>query len=182
MNRYLLAGLLQVDLPAHTVRLCDGGSLDWDGDTFTARDSVFGVVQGLTTISEAVGNQLPTFTLSFLPPEAVASADLIDKTFQGSRLRIWTAEVDEDTGLITGDPDLEADMIIDVPTLRWENGVRILEVDCVSAWQRLFDFNEGNFLDGPSHKRIYPSEQGLDNVTGVATTFAWGTAGPRGVR
>lgn len=185
MLTYMLAGLTKIELPGHTARLCDGAFVDWGAERFTSKDAVLGTLLAWEEIGEAVGDQMPAFGLSFLTPgeDVVASADLIAPGVQGSRVRLWLAELDPDTGLLVEEPDQQADMIVDVPSLTWDaQGRRILELSCVSAWQRLFDLNEGNTLSGAAHKRIFPSEQGLDNTTGVASSVAWGARGPRGIR
>lgn len=178
----MLAGMLEIALPGRIVRLCDGGRLDWGAAEFTSRDDLFGTFLEIGSVREGLGNQAPSITLKLAPDPSAAAADLANPAYQFSRLRIWTADVDPLTGTIVGDPEQEADMLIDVPRLRFPKGGRVLEVDCVSGWQRLFDLNEGNVLNGPKHRQIYPSEAGMDNVTGVATTFAWGDRGPRGIR
>jgi hypothetical protein len=109
-------------------------------------------------------------------PYALNSPDL-----QGTRLRMWIAEVDGDTGAVVGTPDQVLDSIVDVPRLRLQRGGMQLETDIVSRAERLFLINEGNVLSGEFHRRLYPSETGLNNAIGVPTVVAWGVVGaPRG--
>lgn len=179
MRRILLTGLIKIELPAHTVLLCDGGTIDFDGDTYRGKDALFGMVREAGEISMGVGDIAPSGSISFLPPPDVAAAALLDPSFQGCRLRGWLAEVGGDSGVIVGTPSLELDAIIDVPTLRFPPEGRVLELGYVSTWQRLFDVDEGNLLNGGVHKKIYPAEMGMDNTTGVSRDFPWGTTTPR---
>jgi hypothetical protein len=179
VQRITLAGLLKIELPGGDVRLCDGGSLAFGGEQYRSRDPLLGVLNGLDEISEGVGDEVPAFKLSFLPDPDAVSADLLAPNWQGARLRMWTAEVDENTGVIAGTPELEVDAMIDVATLKHGEKGRMLDLDCVSSLQRLFDLNEGNVLSGEAHRRVHPGELGLNNTTGVGKQFAWGASSPR---
>jgi len=175
MRRILLAGLLKIELPGHTVLLTDGGTVTWDGDSYASRDALFGMVAEPDELENGVGEEAPSGTVRFVPPPEVASADLIDPAYQDCRMRGWLAEIDADTGEVVGTPSLELDAIIDVPRLSFTNDERELEVDHVSIWQRLFDTNEGNVMNGLTHRQLYPSETGMDNTTGVSKDVPWGT-------
>lgn len=180
MQSYLLTGLLKIELASHTVLLCDGGTVEWDGDTYSPHDSLFGGLDGIDTLTEGVADEAPAFTLRFLPDAAATAADLIDSAHQDRRLRLWLAEIDPETGLVSGTPDQQVDALIDVPRLRFPMGGRVLEVDCVSGGQRLMNRNEASVLNGGMHKRIYAAETGMDDTTGVQQTFAWGVSSARG--
>lgn len=180
MQTIMLTGLLKIELAGHTVLLCDGGAVTWGGDTYTGYDSFFGAVKEVEAISEGIADEAPAFTITFLPPPEVASADLISPAHQNARLRGWIAELDE--GAVTGAPDQFCDMLIDVPRLRFPQTGRVLEIDCVGGGQRLMNLHEANVLNGGMHRRIYPTETGMDDTTGVQSTFAWGVGSARGVR
>lgn len=182
MQSIMLTGLLKIELAGHTVLLCDGGSVPWGGDTYSGYDSFFGAVKEVESIGEGIADEAPAFTITFLPPPDALAADLISPTHQNRRLRGWIAELDAETGAVTGTPDQFCDMLIDVPRLRFPQTGRILEVDCVGGGQRLMNLNEANVLNGGMHRRIYPDETGMDDTTGVQSTFAWGAGSARGVR
>jgi hypothetical protein len=177
----MLAGLLHWEAGDEDVRLVDGGTLTVDGDVFTTRHAIFGAISGFDAVNEGVGDEAPASVITFSPasnadPYAINSPDL-----QGSRIRMWIAEVDGDTGEVVGTPDQVLDSIVDVPRLRIGRGTTQLELDIVSRAERLFLVNEGNVLSGEFHRRLYPSETGLNNAIGVPTVVAWGTVGaPRG--
>lgn len=177
----LLAGFLKWETGDGDVRLCDGGVLTFDGETYSSRHSVFGAISGFLPINEGVGDEAPAGTLTFSPAAAAEPETINNPNLQGSRLRMWIAEVDRQTGVIIGLPDQVLDSIVDVTRLRLARGQRQLEVDIVSRSERLFLRNEGNVLSGEFHRRIYPAENGFNNAVGVPTVVAWGVVGaPRG--
>lgn len=177
----ILTALLKIELASHTVRLCGGGTVPWDAETYSSEDELFGSIAGADGTDEGVGDMVPLATIRFLPPEGVAAADLIDPAHQGSRVRWWIGEIDATTGELAGEPDLKADMIIDVPRLRLGTGKRVLEVGVLSRWQLLKLGKRENTLSSAFHQSIFPGEKGFDNATGVTTSFAFGTiSAPRG--
>ncbi len=181
MERVTLAGLLKLELPERTVLLCDGGFVGWGADTFLSADPVFGTVGGFDQISEGTGDEAPAGTVQFYPADLAAAVALSKPGHQGSRLRIWIAEIDETSGLVIGAPDLIVDWITDRTILKRESGLRVLEMACVTGSQRLLAKSDGNVLSTPAHQRTWPGEQGFDNATGLAAQFAWGIAAqPRG--
>lgn len=182
MTPILLAGLLLIELPGHTVRLCDGGMVKGFGADFTARDTLVGSIAGFEAISEGVGDDVPGGTLSFLPPDGVASSALIRGDYQNARVAIWIAEIDEASGLVIGTPDLQIEAQVDVMRIRLASGMRVLEVDFTARAERLFLIDEGNTLSPQFHNSVWPGETGLNEATGLTIEQAWGAkSAPRGV-
>lgn len=181
MQRITIAGLLKLELPATTVRLIDGGTLDVAGETYLARDPFIGVLSGFEALNEGVGDEAPAGALTFLPPDETPAADLNAGSNQGARLRLWTAEIDEDTGLIIGEAQQEADWIVDYPAMTIDRGTRELELAFVSGGDRFFQVMRGNSLSPAFHRSVHPGEAGLDNASGVETSVPWGApSAPRG--
>lgn len=178
MDRILLCGLLKIELPSHTIRLCDGGFLKVGAEDYASSDQYFGTIGGLEALSEGVGDEVPGCKVTFLPDSTAAAATLSAPGMQGSRIRFWIAEVDPDTGLVIGTPDQQADMQADRTILKIGRGSRMLEMDMVSRAERLFVKNEGNYLSPEFHKSVWPGETGEDNATGLGTSVAWGVEGP----
>jgi hypothetical protein len=180
--RIMLAGLLRIELPGHDARLSDGGAVTVAGETYRARDARLGVVDGLEALTEGVADEAPAALLRFLPPDDVAAATLNDPAQAGSRVRLWTVEVDAETGAPIGAPEQEADWIVDFPALTIGIGERALELACVSGGDRLFQRDRGNSLAPNFHRSIFAGEAGLDNASGVETAVPWGAPSPaRGV-
>ena len=178
MKRVLLAALLKVELPGHAACLVDGGTLGFGGDTYTSADSVLGVPEGFEALEEGVGEEAPAAAITFILPDATASATVNSPSIVDSRVRLWLADVDPDTGLVIGTPDQLADWLVDYPSIEIDGGVRRLTLNCVSHAQRLFETNLGNSLSPKFHERIYPGEFGLRNATGVARAVPWAAASP----
>lgn len=181
MRRVTIAGLLKLELPAATVRLIDGGSLPVGGEQYIARDPFLGVLSGFQSLTEGVGDEAPAGALTFIPPDSAASADLNSASNQGSRLRLYTVEIDNETGLPIGAAQQEADWIVDFPALSVDENAREVEFVCVSGGDRFFQVNRGNVLAPNFHRGIHPGEAGLDNASGVETSVPWGApSAPRG--
>jgi hypothetical protein len=182
MERILLAGLIRIDLPGRApVLLCDGGFVPWGADTYLSADPAFGTLAGFEAPEEGVDDTLPAGTLQMLPAGTAAVVDLSRPEYQGSRVRMWIAELDEVSGQIAAAPDIQADWQVDRTVYRSKRGERSLDIDCVSSAQRLLIKVEGNTLSSAFHSSIFPGERGHDNATGLETNFAWGAvATPRG--
>lgn len=182
IDRVTLTGLIKLELPGRTVRICDGGTLVFAGETYTSEDSVLGILMSVEGVTEGVGDSAPRGKIIFAPRPEATPAQISSAAMQGSRLRAWIAEVDADTGMIVGIPDQQIDALIDVPRIGLGRNKREVEMDFVSALERLFIVDTGNILSGEYHRRLHPGELGCDNATGVSTEFAWGVASaPRGV-
>ncbi|WCP14485.1 hypothetical protein sphantq_02931 [Sphingobium sp. AntQ-1] len=175
MDRIFLSGLMEMQLrDGRNIRLCDGGFLEFGGNTYRSSDPDFGTIGSMEAFSEGVGDSVPAFKLTFLPASTAAASDISAPGMQGSIARFWIAEVDADTGLIIGDPDLMFDGQIDQTILRIGKSKRELDIDFVSTAERLFSINEGNSLNPRFHKVVNPGELGEDNATGLGVSVAWG--------
>lgn len=178
IERVTLTGLFKLELPIRDVLLCDGGFVTWNGETYQVEDPDFGILVGFEALTEGVGDEAPAGVFSMAPPEAAAVATLSQPGYQGSRLRLWIAEIDDQTGQVIGQPDLMLDWQLDSTRLRVGRGTRTLEMGCVTRGQRLMLLNDGNTLSAAYHRSIHPGEAGLDNATGLSTDVAWGTGSP----
>lgn len=181
MERILLTGLMKAELPGHTMLLCDGGFVTWNGETYQSVDETFGTIDKFAPPEEGVGDVIPAGTLTMLPNGSASAIALSQPAFQGSRIRFWIAEINEMTGQIIGDPDLQADWQLDRTRTSSKKSERRLDIDMVSMAQRLLAKVEGNVLSSSFHSSIFPNERGFDNSTGLGINFAWGiSAPPRG--
>lgn len=178
MNTVALIGLCKIELPAHTIRLCDGGFIEYNSETYTSSDSVFGTIASIEALSEGVGDEVPAMEISFYPPEASTPGDLSQPGFQTSRARFWIAEFNIATGVISGTPDLVFDGQLDRTQLR-VGAERSMSCSVVSLAERLFELNIGNSLNPQWHKSIWSGELGHDNATGLSKQVAWGAANPQ---
>lgn len=177
MDVVTLAGLVKIELPDATLRLCDGAFVIWDEETFESSDEDFGTIGSMEPVDEGIGDEIPALRMTFLPTSSASAAALSQPEYQGCRVRMWIAEVGESNEVV-GEPSLEFDGQVDSTDLIIGRGTRELEMDIVSAAERLFVINEGNTLSPRFHKLLYPGELGQDNATGVGVGVAWGTALP----
>jgi len=178
MQLWRRCSLLQIDLPASTVRLCDGGVIFWAGNVFRGRDPVFGAVINAEKLTEGVGNEVPAFSMTLAPDDSATPGDLVQPGFQLSRVRFWIADWNYDTCAVVGTPTLLFDGRLDQVELRRSKDSRELEVDVVSAAERLFAARSGNGLSPTFHKSIWAGETGHDGATGLTVPRAWGTEAP----
>ncbi|QQN73958.1 hypothetical protein [Croceicoccus sp. YJ47] len=169
-----LIGLVKIELPGATVRLCDGGFVTFDGEVYRSADPVFGVIGSISPLTDGVGEEIPALEMVLLPAGDSAPAQLSQPGFQRSVVRFWVGEYDQDTGQLIGVPDLLFHGQIDVTTLRVGRAVRELAMTIVSTAERMFMRNEGNSLSPRWHKSVWPGEQGHDNAIGLTVPVSWG--------
>lgn len=181
MDRVTLCGLIKIEFPTYTALICDGGFVNFGGDTYQSADDQFGVISGFE-ISGTEPDQAPGGKVMFLTPSADAAAQLVAPGFQTSKLSIWLAEIDEDTATVIGTPTILTLAQLDRGVISETMRRREVALEFVSLGERLMTINEGNSLNGTFHKRFFPGELGLDNAIGMGVTVAWGAAAPpRGV-
>lgn len=175
----LLAGLVEIVLPDVTVRLCDGGFVDWPArGMFRSEDAVFGTIESVDMPAEAVGDEAPGGRITLLPPKLSAAGDLFRSDAQGSAVNFWIVEVDRATGLMIGDPIARYAMAIDTIGIRVGRSGRFVDIDLISGAERLFFVREGNVLSAMFHALAWPGEKGFDFCTGAGVQVAWGVADP----
>lgn len=175
--KQMLTGLAKIELPAYTMRLCDGGFVYFNAEKYTSADDEFGSIESMNSFEENAGDEAPGGRMTFLPKSTAAAATLSQPTYQGSRIRFWLARVDEATGIIS-DTEQVGDMELDTTQLAVGRGTRKLEMTFIAKAERLFNISEGNVLSPRFHKSVWPGELGLDNATGMPLTVAHGVKGP----
>lgn len=173
-----LIALMKIELPARTVRMCDGGFVYWGAEIFDCFDEQFGTIGSAETFEEKTGDEAPGGKITFLPPSSAAGIALNNPALQGSRMRFWLGEYDRATGYVIGSPELTADLAIDTTTIKISKGARSVDVEFDSAAKRLFMVLRGNALNDRFHQACYPGELGMANATGMPRSSAWGAATP----
>ena len=177
MSEVALTGLVQIDLPERTLRYCDGGFFEFEGETFRSSDPVFGTIGSVAAMSEGVGDTVPALQMTLLPASDATAAELSRPGHQTARVRFWIAEFDVETGVIST-ADVQFDGQVDQTELSVGKGTKTLDVAVVSLAERLFEGNIGNTLNPAWHKSIWPGETGHDNATGLSRPVAWGVERP----
>jgi hypothetical protein len=179
MTRIGLTGLLKIELPDRTLRFCDGGFIEYEGEMYRGEDEIFGTIGQLRTMAESVGDIVPALTVTLLPPDTTAAIEISQPGNQTARARIIIAEYDPETGLpITGRTEFDGQL--DQTVLTAGGGRKDLTASIVSLGERLFERNIGNTMNPQWHKSNFPGELGHDNATGLGRPVAWGTEAPGG--
>jgi len=174
----LLAGLVEMQLASRTVRLCDGGFVQWGANLFTSSDQAFGTIESLEAISEGIGDEAPGARLTLLPVSTANAADLFQSNAQGRPIKFWLAEINRTTGAVVGNPELLFWGLIDFMAIKLGKQSRSVEVEFIAASERLFLIREGNVLSSRFHQNAWPGELGFDHCTGNGIQVPWGTNGP----
>lgn len=175
----LIAGLIEIEFPGYTLRLCDGSAeIDFSGIRYKGTDDRFGAITGIGRIEAGEGNTAPALDLTFSPPSTAAVADLAAPSMQGSRVRCWIAAVDRATGSVIGSAERFFFGLVDTVELVLSRGARDVNIQCVSGFERFFANDEGQRLADSFHQSIWPGELGLANVTGITKNVAWGVEAP----
>ncbi len=173
----LVFGAVRIALPGHTLRLLDGaGQVTFGGETYTGEDATFGVLAGISSLADGIGDEVPSFDITIIPPDDTAAATLAAATMQGAAVQLWLGAVDRATGLPLGDPYLVFAGEIDVPVIRSGPQGRSVDYQVVSAMERLFQEDEGAKLSDAFHRSIWPGETAFFDVTGIEQTIYWGQA------
>lgn len=181
VNTLWLAGLCRIDLPGHTIRLCDGAFVDFASERYEAADPLLGSIQGFK-LTGSGPDKAPAGHLTFVGSTLAGRELLLSPAAQGSRVSMWQAEVDPETNGVIGNPVQLVDGLFDRGVLRGAKGARMIDIEWVSHGERMMVLNEGNGLSSGWHKRNFPNETGFDNAIGTQVTVAWGAPSPpRGV-
>ena len=174
-----MAGLCEIALPTRTIRLCDGGLVNWPAvGVFSSADDFFGTIGSVEAFHESIGDESPAARMTMLPPSTAAAVDLALPSAQGSVIRMWMAELDPTTAAVLGTPELLFTGVLESLTLKIDRAQRSVDIDYASQAERLFSVSEGNVLSPRWHKAIWSGETGLDHATGIGVAVAWGVASP----
>lgn len=181
--RMMMSGLMELETMTRTIRLCDGGLLDWPGrGMFVSIDAEFGTIGSVDPAAEQIGDEAAGGRLTINVPTAAAAIDLAVAEMQGKPLRFWLAEVNADTGLLIGTPQKMFEGQVDTVSISLALNERSVVIEYVDAAERLFSIREGNVLTSRFHQTAWPGELGFDYCTGIGTQVPWGVAGAgRGV-
>ena len=172
--------LLKIDLPDGDVFLSDGGVTVFNGDTYRPTDAVLGGWATVDTIAEGIGDEIPALELGFSPPGVTAVTALSNGAIQQSRVRLWLAEYDTDTGEVVGTPELKFIGFVDQPQVSFAFRQFSVTITAVPDLEAMFFRDTGNGLSSTFHKALYAGELGHDNASGLSIPVAWGVESPRG--
>lgn len=176
----LVCLLVKIVLPDHTIRLIDGaGEVTFDSETYLGEDTVYGVLDGVETMTEQVGTEAPLVRLTFLPATVAALASLTNPANQGSEVHIWFGAVNPATGALIGEPELMFYGEMDTADADVSPNRTTVNLNIASAWERLFDANEGHRLNNAFIQSVYPGALGASFVVEIQRDLPWGYDAPR---
>ncbi|MDO1559830.1 hypothetical protein Q0812_10370 [Brevundimonas sp. 2R-24] len=161
------------------INLIDGSgfvSFNVDGETvtFTGRNETFGTLANLSTITEAVATEAPRLTVTLLPPGTEGLGTLAAVQNQGSLVKLWFGLINEITGQAIGVPELIWFGRLDTVKVTTGVGVRAVELDVSTVFDRLFPTEEACRLNDLWHQSIWPGETGLSRVIEATLNVPWG--------
>lgn len=173
-----ITGLLKIELPDHTVLLNDGGITSFGGDSYSPDDSLLGQIDSIDSLSEGIGQEIPALNMTFAPPSLIAVTALSIGAIQQSRVSLWIADYDPESGAVVGTPELRFVGFVDQPKVQASFRQFNVSITAAPEMEVMFYKDAGNGLSSTFHKSIYPGETGHDNATGLAVSVAWGVKGP----
>ncbi len=178
-TRIGISGLMELELVAGTLRLCDGGLLNWPAEgMFTSFDTTYGTLGGVDASGDGIGDSAAGGRLTLNVPSIAAAVDLAQPEMQGKALRFWLAEVDLSTGLLVGTPEKMFEGMVDTVSMSLGKNQRDGWIDYMDAGERLFSVREGHALTTRFHQTAWPGELGFDFCTGVGIAVPWGVPDP----
>lgn len=167
--------------PVVTVRLCSGGIVAFDSQTFASVDATWGTLDRVEIISDGVETSRTTARLAFLIPNADALASILNLSAQGAPIKVWQGAINRATGAALGNTaELLFEGVIDGGTLLIDQDTRQAIITCTTRSEYQQHAGEEWRLSGAFHKEIWPGELGLDFYNRPDRVF-WRTASPRGV-
>lgn len=173
-----LASFLKWETPASNVLLCDGGTLIYDSETYSAKDSVFGSIASFDAIEAGFGDVAESGSLTLAPSPDAALADWWRDDLYDTRIRLWMGEVEAD-GFTVSSATLLADWLVDtVERTQSMGGQDLLTLELMSRSEKLFLKREGNVCSERFHTSVWARELGFRNCTDLVGYIAWGTANP----
>lgn len=177
--RVMIAGLMELETLDGTLRLCDGGMVDWPAHgLFVSLDETYGTIGSVDASADAIGDEAAGGRLTINVPTIEAAEALAQAEMQGKVIRFWMAEINADTGVLIGTPQKMFEGQVDTVTISLGVNERTVVVEYVDAAERLFSIREGNVLTTRFHETAWPGEKGFDHCTGVGIQVPWGVTGP----
>lgn len=171
--------LMEIVLPEATIRVVDGaGEVAFDGATYSGEDPVFGPLKAVESVTEQVGTEAPRVRFSFLPKTFEGLSQLTDPAAQGAEVSVWFGAVSPETGLLIGTPELLFLGELDEAVVDYGDAI-VVTLDVASAWERLFDAQEGTRLNNAFQQSLYPGDLGFAFVTEIQRQEPWGYDAPR---
>lgn len=171
--------LVTVTLPEHTIRwTLERGFVKWDGQTYKARDAVYGVLDSISDITDGIDDDASPVQITIIPPSLSSLADLASVDAQGGWVTIHLAAKNPVTGVLVDEPYQLHLGELDQPQLR-PGKTRKLEYDIITGDARGLLPNEEQRQTDGFHKLIWPDEKGNEYATDGTKLVYWRADEPR---
>lgn len=170
--------LVTVTLPDRTVRwMLERGFGKWAGNTYRSRDPVYGVLRGISEITDGIDDDASPVQLEIVPPSLSSLTTLASADAQGGWVTIHLACLHPLTGLVVAPYQLHLGEL-DQPRLR-PGKARILEYDVITGEARGLQPNEEQRQTDAFRQYIWPGELGDQYATEGTKRVYWREDEPR---
>ena len=172
------ATLVRMDMPGGAICLTDGGYVPFDAgegegaELYIGRHPDYGVLNSVGSIKDGAEAQTTRIDISIQPASDVATAALASPNTQGVRIQWWEGAIDQNSGLLIGGPELKFDGEIDKARLQVGDSW-LLTLECGTQAERQLEPNADWRLNNAFQQTIWPDDQGLIYVDGVARKKEW---------
>lgn len=177
-QQFTLFTALKIEFPDHTTRLLDSaGYVTINGEAYKGRDPIDGILYSIDSISDGSGDDAPAIRIILSPPDDASSLTVLSPNTQGSRVTVMMGAIDTITGILVGAQEIFYGEL-DQPSLQVDGNMTQLVLECVSAFERFFDDDEGTRLTDAWLQSVWPGDKGLQYVTDIERQIPWGADAP----
>lgn len=175
-----LVMMVKIEFEDRTVRMIEGsGYVAWGADVYQGSDPEIGTIAGFGGFEEAEGTESPRQSIQFYVKNNDALVKLTAPSAQGTPVTIYAATINRATGQLIGVPDVRFAGEIDDAEVSFGKNERLLTLELSTAWERLFDNNEGARWNDTFWTYLFGSgAHAFAGVNNVLRKNYWGYKGP----
>lgn len=171
--------ILKIDLPGHTIRLSEGGEVDYDGGRYAPIDGTFGVVTDYQDFTSGEADIAPAFELTWGIKDIAAAVALSNPASQGALVDFRVLSIDRDTNAVLLSHPIFVGLVDSTELIGGERQYE-MPMGFITEIDKLINTDKGNRLNRSFHRSIWAGEMGLDFMTGTTIPGAWGEESRRG--
>jgi hypothetical protein len=171
--------LVTVTLPDHTIRwTLERGFVKWDGQTYKARDAIYGVLNEISDITDGIDDDASPVQITITPPDLTSLEALASSDAQGGWITIHLACKNPNTGLLVDEPYQLTLGELDQPRLL-SGKSRRLEYDIIAGDARGLQPSEEQRQTDAFRQYVWPGERGDEYATDGPKWVYWREDEPR---
>lgn len=171
--------MITVTLPDRTVRwTLERGFVKWGGETYKARDAVYGVLDSISDITDGIDDDASPVQITIIPPDLTSLAALAASDAQGGWVTIHLGAKNPSTGVLVSEPYQLHLGELDQPRLI-TGKVRKLEYDIITGEARGLQPNEEQRQTDAFHQYIWAGELGNEYATDGTKRVWWRADEPK---